>query len=442
MMNKKFDLNQFEKIEDIIFIDEPILTHLKLNELNYFLYLVETTDSSDIFLLFEVESSDIYKYITGKISLERIIVENKKIIIVLEQNFEGEFFDSYFINSLQVDPNYLPSKDSFLTVNPAPTSYYYNFIKEYERHYYLETLRESAFYIKFSSNNKKFGETLGLKEIADNFLQRISKSFTNYMKIDFKKQFSEHFNDTRKITTTINQLIPDLDYRMVDLKFGSFEIGLAVDEIMKNTIEDIKIKEWAKKVAFDYKNIVLDQNITEQETNHIIENFTDDERIKIFKPIIEIAEDPNFDFKIKDSNDDIYRNIGLKNKKVAQEIISNVSEKIALESKQEYELVQITAIVDKNDKKRSIKFENTLFNKVDELYTTLKFQDFQKFNFSDVPNDIELKVKLQQLEDEILLSANFSNTTITVQIFDQKIEDGIKRLIEKIYEYFLNTDHS
>jgi hypothetical protein len=440
-MNKNFDLNQFEKIEDIVFIDEPILTHLKLNDLNYFLYLVDTTDSSDIFLLFEVENSNIYKYITGKISLERIISENKKIIIVLEQSFEGEFLNSYFINVSQIDPNYLPSEDSFLIINPAPSSYYYDFIREYERHYYLETLRENAFYIKFSTNNKKFGETLGLKELADNFLQKIIKSFTNYMKIDFKKQFSDHFNDTRKITTTINQLIPDLDYRMVDLKFGSFEIGLAVDEIMKNTIEDVKIKEWAKKVAFDYKDIVLDQSITEEETNHIIENFTDDERIKIFKPIIEIAEDSNFDFKIKDSYDDTYRNIGLKNKKVAREIISNISEKIISEPKQEYELVQITAIVDKNDKKRSIKFENTLFNRVDELYTTLKFEDFQKYNFLDVPNDIELKVKLQQVGDEILLSADFSNTNITVQIFDQKIEDGVKRIIEKIYEYFINTDH-
>ena len=39
--NSNFSLKAFKKIEDIIYLDEPILSHLKLNEKDYLLYLVD-----------------------------------------------------------------------------------------------------------------------------------------------------------------------------------------------------------------------------------------------------------------------------------------------------------------------------------------------------------------------------------------------------------------
>ena len=53
--NIHFNLNQFRKIEDIIYLDEPILTHLIKNNKHFLLYLVDTLEIKDVFLLFELE---------------------------------------------------------------------------------------------------------------------------------------------------------------------------------------------------------------------------------------------------------------------------------------------------------------------------------------------------------------------------------------------------
>ncbi len=437
-MKSKFDLSQFEKIEDIIFIDEPILSHLKLDEIDYLFYLVETTDSSDIFLLLQVEAQDIFRYITGRESLKNIISNNKKIIIVIEQNFNGEILENYFSTAKHLDSDYFPQEDSFINLQPSVNSYYYNMIKKYESQYYLETLRKNAFYLKFESKNKKYGEILGLKEIADNFLEKMSKSFTNYVKIDFKKQFSDHLIDKSILNSTINKLVSDLDFRMVDLKFGSFEIGLAVDEIMKNSIEDKKIQDWAKKVAYNYKEIVLDENITKEETQEIINNFTEDERIKIFKPIIEIAENPNFELKIKNDKEQKYSSIGLKDKKVAKEILAR-QDLLKVQKEQDLGLVQFTAIIDKNDNKKFIKIEDTLFNQVQAAFYTLTFNDFEKYNLRGVSKDIKVELVLQQINNKIALKSTFDQRDFNVLLNDDKIEDGIKKMTETIYEYYTNN---
>lgn len=437
-MKNKFNLNQFEKIEDIIFIDEPILSHLRMNDIDYLFYLVETTENSDIFLLLEVEAIEIFKYITARESLKNIISNNKKLIIVIEQNFNGEIVQNYFLNADQIDPDHLPEDDSFIELQPTKNSYYYDMIHKYEGKFYLETLRKDAFYLKFSSTNKKYGEILGLKEIANNFLEKISKSYTNFLRIDFNKRFKNHFTDRTKLNSTINRLIADLDFRMVDLKFGSFEIGLSVDDLMKSSIEDKKIRGWAKKVAYDYKKIVLDEEITKEESAEIIRNFSEEERFRIFKPIIEIADNPNFELKIKNDKDERYKYIGLKNKKVAQELLQkNLSISVAKE--QDLGLIQFTAIIDKNDKKKFIKIEDTLFNQVHEAVYTIRKQDFEKYNFREVPTDIEIKLLLEQLGNKITLKTNYNGIDFTVFLHDNKIEEGIKKMTESIYEYILNN---
>lgn len=73
-----FDLSTFEKIENIIFYDEPILSHLMLNNINYFHYLVESMENSDRFLLFQVEEDFIYEYLLKSKSLKEIITSSWK----------------------------------------------------------------------------------------------------------------------------------------------------------------------------------------------------------------------------------------------------------------------------------------------------------------------------------------------------------------------------
>lgn len=83
-----FDLGSYRKIEDIIFLDEPILSHLEKNNRNYFLYLVDSTDSSDLYLMFLVDEDEIKEYLTGNLSLRDIILRTSTCFQV-EQDFNG-----------------------------------------------------------------------------------------------------------------------------------------------------------------------------------------------------------------------------------------------------------------------------------------------------------------------------------------------------------------
>ena len=141
-----FDLSEFKKIEDIIFLDEPILTHYVKNDKSFLLYLVDTLDDSDIFLLLEVEEEAIFKYITGKISLLNIIVKNKNFCYIIEQDFAGKISNLNITEGYKIAKSYLPSEDSFLIYQPSEQSYYYSLIKEYEHKAYLQSLRQKAFY--------------------------------------------------------------------------------------------------------------------------------------------------------------------------------------------------------------------------------------------------------------------------------------------------------
>ncbi|MEK6495470.1 hypothetical protein [Myroides odoratimimus] len=429
-MKNSFDLNKFQKIGDIIYIDEPILSHLQFNNIDYFLYLVETTNNSDIYLLFEVENGNIVRYLTERKSLRKLIQDNPRNMLLLEQNFMGEIIDVNTILACEVEEDYLPQEDSLFSLEPIEGSYYHNLISEYESKYYLETLREKAFYLKFSTINKKYADTIGLKDITNIFLNRLNKSYTSFIKISFKRKFNTQFSD---------KIMHELDFRIVDLNFGSFELGLAIDEVMKNNIEDLLVKQWAKEIGYDYLDIVLSEDISNDHMESILNEYSEDERLQIFKPIIDITKNENFYFKIKKNQNGKYNSIGVSKKTVASKILSRTKVKALIESKQNLELVQITAIIDKKGNTNTIKIQDSLFNKAEKIDHLLKFNDFKKYNYLDMPNNVEIKVTMEQInENSFILKADYDNNPFEVNVFDRKIEIGMRNMIKKIYEYYKN----
>ena len=173
------NLEEFKKIEDIIFLDEPILTHLKRNEKHYLQYLVDTIDNSDFYLLLEVEETTIYEYLTKTITLKKLILENRNINFIVEQDFNGNVLNVEITQSSLIDENYLPSDESFIEYEPTEQSYYYEFLEEFKAKTYLSSLRHDAFYIKFTPNTSKYSDTIGLNELAKGLLNNISSSFKN-----------------------------------------------------------------------------------------------------------------------------------------------------------------------------------------------------------------------------------------------------------------------
>lgn len=434
--NKIFDLNQFDKIEDIIFIDEPILTHYKRGQKHFLLYLVDTLIKSDIYIFIEVEKEIIYKYLTKSISLRNIILRNENIGYLIEQDFKGNIENLHILQEKLIDEDYLPLEDSFLQYEPTINSYYYNFIEEFKNKSYLSSLRKDAFYLKFKPNNDKYADTIGLNELANNLISNLSKSFKNFLEADFYHTFKEKKTNKKQLNKIFKKLLPDLDLRMVDLRFGSFEVGLAVDEIMKTPIEDKKIKEWAVNVGYKYKDIVLDEDYDKENVDEILNSYSVDERKKIFGPIFKITENPNYSLQIKASKSANYSTIKLSDKSdieriIPQEIVNNI------EPGKDYQIVQFTTLVDKNDSKKSIQIENTLFNSTDNTDVILTNKDFEKYGY-EVYFEISIPLNIKAEKNTIILTARYDDENFEVIYHSDKIADGLKKITSNIYEYILN----
>lgn len=433
--NIAIDLDKFEKIEDIIFLDEPILTHYKRNKKDFLLYLVDTIDELDIFLLLEVTEDIIYEYLMSGISLRNIIKQNENICYLVEQDYYGDICDIKVLQSDKIPETYLPYENSYLKYEPTNESYYYEFIHNYESKFYINSLRENAFYIKFSHNNKKYQDTIGFNELVNNLLSNVSMSFKNFLKSDFLLEFKYIHTDKTKLQKIYNKILPDLDFRMVDLNFGSFEVGLAIDKVMKGAIEDKKVKDWAINVGHKYKNLVLDKSYNDSTVKQILESYDEEERRKIFEPIFKITEDPNFNLQVKDNKKSKYSTINIIDKNTIERIVPSKKKDEELPESKEYEIIKVITVHEKTSKSKSIKLDdNTLFDSTDTTDFVLKNKDFEKFGYKiDTPINTILKISTEK--DKIILSTTYNNIDFEAVIRSGKIDDGIKEITSAINDY-------
>lgn len=435
-----FDLSLFKKIEDIIYLDEPILTHLTKNGKHFLLYLVDTVEKIDVYLMFELEEKTIFEYLTKQITLKDVISSNQNSIYRIEQDFEGIIRDTNLTQSSSIPESYLPSNDSYLTYEPTNESYYYSFIKKFETKAYLRSLQKEAFYIRLAPTNDKYADTIGFNELVGELLKNISTSFKSFLKADFFESFKEKLTDKKKLNSFFNRLSDDLDYRMVDLNFSSFEIGLAVDKMMKQTIEDTEVRDWAMYVGYKYKEIVLDEDYDEETVKTILSNYTIEDRKKIFEPIFKITENPNFELQIKNSKSNPYSRIKLKDKSVIQRIIPPKVELIEDDKLKEYEIIQVTTIKEKNKVRKSIRLdENTLLESSSAKQYILKKSDFAKFYY-DLSFDVNIPLDISTKNGQIILRTKYDGIDFSKTLDAGKFDEGLRQIISSIYEYILNKD--
>ncbi|OAB30375.1 hypothetical protein SAMN05444395_11037 [Flavobacterium fryxellicola] len=434
-----FDFSKFKKIEDIIFLDEPILTHLTSNKKHFLLYLVDTIENSDIYLLLELTEDIIFQYLIKSISLKKIILENENISFLIEQDFYGNVTKCEVIQSQSISENYLPNEDSYLDYIPTEESYYFNFIEEFKANSYLQSLRQNAFYLKFAPNNLKYSDTIGLTELANLLLSNISLSFKNFLKADFFLEFKETITEKSNLNNIFNKILPELDLRMVDLKYGSFEIGLAVDKVMKNSIEDKAIKNWAIEVGTKYKKLVLDDDYDKDTVNQILESYDEDDRKKIFNPIFKITENPNFSLQIKNSVKSTYKTIKIKDKSIIEKIVPKNLELNKKEEVKDYQIIQVTTVLDKNNSSKTIKLEDSLFSSSNNTKVFLTNKDFEKHNYS-LNFQISIPLQITTEKNSIKFSANYDNIDFEVIYSSDKIDEGITKITSKIFEYITNLD--
>jgi hypothetical protein len=433
------DFSQFKRIEDIIFIDEPILSHLKRNDKDFFMYLIDTEEHCDKYLLFEIDEDLIFKYLTAKVKLYDIITNNNNIAYIVDQDFNGNLINISVTECSCLDKKFLPMEDSYLEYEPSDDSYYFKLIKEFESKSYLESLRAKAFYIRFVPNSEKYADTIGLNELSVNLLSNLSASFKSFLKADFFLRFKDERTDLSKLNTVFNRILPDLDFRTVDFKYGSFEVGLAVDNIMKASIEDKEIKEWSIDVGYKYKDLVLDDDYNQTNVDYIIDSYDDVERKKIFSPIFKITENPNYSLKVRDVNQKKYTTVRVKDKTAIDKIIPPKPKQLPSEDVKDYAIVQVTTVVDRNNLKKTVNLENTLFNSTDATEFILENKNFNKFGYN-LDFEISIPVSISTSKNTVTISTMYEGLPFEVEYHSDKIDEGIDKITAQIYEYILHRD--
>lgn len=317
----KFLYQNLKKVSDLIYYDGPLLSHFYNveEENNYFYYWVDNDHKYNRWLIFRVTEHDLANYLNSNENLLGLIYSsNNEFLTLVDIDFDINYQNTMIIKVNDLPTAYVPENDSYYKL-PIP-DIYSGLIKKYEPTNYLDVLKQKGLFLKLSTKEKeKYGGTIDALT-ASNLLQSISKSYQNYAKASFHKHFSYKYLSIEKLNSAIISIIDRTRLRCVGLEFASFGVGLAADFINEPDI-DKDIYEWKKRVLINYSDDILETDYSLEASISMIESeFTPEQRNEIFRPIINLLKNNNYELSITDQE--------FKTRKKIKKITKNIEEKI------------------------------------------------------------------------------------------------------------------
>jgi len=443
-----YPFSNAEKVADLLYYDEPILSHYTFKGKNFLHYLIDFDDDLSRYLIFQIQEYELYKLLYGIKSLRTILEQSSKDFMfqyIADFNFFNNTNISYQITLDVIQEKYLPNDDSIFQLADIKNEYYNSLKFIYQETYYIEQLRKKAYYLKFEPNNNHYDSSLGILELS-NLLNLVSESFRNFTRIDFYKSFKDKITNKTKLNQLYNRLKEYTDSRAVEFNYGSFEVGISIDKVLKKGVADSKeIQYWLEDVEEKFKENVLEVNYEDEEQiNSIIQenNYTQSELVEIYKPILKIAQDSEHTFEYKGSKEKDFKKIKTNNKIVIEKLtkkdmLDNVDEP---EKLQEFEYINV--IIPKEIGKTmtsKIKLENTLFNITNNF--VLNNDNFSQYGFK-YDYIIEIQVNLSSKEKQSILNATYDNIEFNVVGNMDNLKELSKSLVLKIAEYIANRDEA
>ena len=426
-----FPLKEALKVDDIVVIDHPILSRYTFEGKQYLYFHVDDDNNFDTYLVFKIDDYALYKLVSGNVSLRQTILEIENFVFLIDVDRKGAYIKTMLVYSTDVIEDYLPDEESFLKLKFVENSYYTKLLEKHAPHFHTERLKKHAFYIKFSPKSSKHGETIGLGELAEKLLPKVTAAYKNYSRADFYNKFKAKITDPAKLIQTYNRISDLLQFRIVETAIGSFEMGIAADNFTQVEIEDKEIKNWANHVGENFKEDVLNINLEDSEQyEKITSKFDDEQRAKIYQPIIDLAQDKNTAFTYKPFKQSKYHPL----KKITQNTIKSLipvkpTETIA----PEFEVVKFATIVEKG-KTKTINISDALQLFDEEQQFQLHAADFADYPIMsglDAPIDVEII----SMGGKIELFAQFEGTDFNVDVETKNLAGGKDKLIKRIAEY-------
>ena len=290
----------FEKFDDLVYYDGPILSHYTApggGPPHYLFSCVVQDESYDRWLVLETTIPHLYDYLTNARTLRDIVDQgyNSKLYVA-DANAEGNFEQVLLVPRTELLSAYLPAEDSYYGLTMAD-DYATYFNEEAKREVpfarYLAAQRVQPVRFRLAPSDKKHATTVGAADIGG-FLQRVTRSFRSYVEVRFEALFRGLYSFEEQAARALTQLLEEAEPRAVNAGFGSFEIDLAVDVI---TVEGVPaaITDWQRQALLEYQADVISFDFFGQGAIPERLSSANDEQLRaIFGPIVLIANNTSY----------------------------------------------------------------------------------------------------------------------------------------------------
>lgn len=304
----------------------------------------------------------------------------------------------------------------------------------------IEKLKDIAFRIHIEP--LKTVEHAAKVETVIKVLSDIYQSYNNYLEIEFlrNEDFRKVYETNKKVLDTIKE---ELSLLVVDLNFSSFEAALAPDLVeMQSPIFKNEVLEWKRETFNEYKDVIICGDYEDSNYIHkVAKRYTDDERVKIFKPLFSsFGDGKEYKVNIKNKNHEILRSL------VQPEISKDFYvPKLTVErfDVPEYSIVQVFAKV----KKQGDKFKLNQRNLKEILY----FEELEHDTYPFKPELIKFEETIFVFNKNLDCIVEFEDDNYVIKNEDldiivwgesrKKVEEAFCFSFYSIYKNFYLEDN-
>lgn len=298
-----FPFDNLKKISDLVSFEGPVLSHfIDSSDNNILYYWVDQNDKLNRWLVWFVSSTDILSYLSKEITLLELIKKaNNSIYFLVDINDDIDVEKTVLLGFNDLPESYLPSNESYFLDNMPDM--YRIMLDKWVDDGYISLLRDKAFYLKLEPSDKKYRGTFDLRDIT-HFLKSISESYINFVYFKSYNDLKTRISDQKKLSAIQRQLRQDSELRLVYLKTGSLEFGLAPDIVM-NKDKYGELSSWRSTLIDSFKSEVINIDYSSDTVlKKLIEDFPNNQRSQIYNPFIKVITSDKykvstFEFKTK-----------------------------------------------------------------------------------------------------------------------------------------------
>ena len=380
-----FPYSNSKKISDLISYDGPILSHFQYKEKDILYLWVDSNDYHNRWLIFETDKNSFVNYLYKEISLKTLITTNSQDFLLLtdiNDNLEPQF--NSLIRKDLLPEIYLPIENSYFDY-PIPAAYTSmdNTINQYSHALFNDSIS-----IKVENKSEKFLSAIKVESVLS-VLKNIKQSFTSYISVNFKRDFSSEDFKGISFDSLVSTIVNDSELLIPNLKYSSFCASITTDYLMSKEFSP-EIKKWRQETFSKFKREVIEVDYNLELATVISEKYNEQDRKVIYNPIIDILKEAN-DYKVSITDISF-----TKTKKTLTPVTKLIREKLIpksqpVESVKTETLFQIIGIGEKVDEKLKINKSNILETK--ELDYAELTQTTNTISFKD--NELYLKESLE-----------------------------------------------